>query len=85
VSLAPGPDRRRTGGEPPATRQHMPTHNDTRRQGQRYDHGIPAGQAAAVLVFTQQRPWGSVCQWVGPYWPELALCPTGEGLGCLGH
>ncbi|MDF2739903.1 MAG: hypothetical protein K0S88_1270, partial [Actinomycetia bacterium] len=45
-----GPDRRRTGGEHPATRQHMPTHIDTRRQGQRYDHSIPAGQVAAVLV-----------------------------------
>jgi hypothetical protein len=29
----------------------MPAHN-TRRQGQRYDHGIAAGQAAAGLVFT---------------------------------
>ena len=46
--------RRRTGGEHPATRQHQPTRNDSRRQGQRPDRSIAAGYATAVLAFTQQ-------------------------------
>jgi hypothetical protein len=47
--------RRRTGGEPPATRRQQPTHNDTRCQGRRHDHSIAAGHELAVLVFTRQR------------------------------
>jgi hypothetical protein len=36
--------RRRTGGERPATRQQQPTHNDTRRQGERRNRSIAAGR-----------------------------------------
>ena len=28
---------------------------------------------------------GSVCRWVGPYWPELPALSYQEGLGCLGR
>jgi hypothetical protein len=30
------------------------------------------GQQDAPSASTPQRPRGSVCRWVGPYWPELA-------------
>ena len=48
--------RRRTGGERPATRQHKPTHNDSKRQGQRRDPSIAPGREMAMLAFTRQRP-----------------------------
>src|SRR5215216_6289345 len=47
-------DRRRTGGERPATRRQELTRNNTRRQGQRPDRSIAAGQEMAMLVFTRQ-------------------------------
>ena len=43
-------DERRTGGERPATKRYQPTHNNTRRQGQRHDRSIAAGHETAVLV-----------------------------------
>jgi hypothetical protein len=39
------------------------THNDTRRQGRRHDHGIAAGQATAALAFTRQRSCGLDSGW----------------------
>jgi hypothetical protein len=45
-------DRRPTGGERAATRQHQPTRNDTKRQGQRRSRRIAAGQEMAMLAFT---------------------------------
>jgi hypothetical protein len=48
----PPTSRRPTGGEQPATNRQQPTPNDTRRQGQRPDRSIAAGDETAVLVFT---------------------------------
>jgi hypothetical protein len=36
-------DRRRTGGERPATSRQQPTHDDSKRQGRRHDHSMTAG------------------------------------------
>ena len=47
-------DERRTGGERPATKRYQPTHNNTRRQGQRHDRSIAAGHETAVLVHTAE-------------------------------
>jgi 3D (Asp-Asp-Asp) domain-containing protein len=49
-------DRRRTGGELPATSRQQPTHDDSKRQGRRHDHSITAGHNMAMLAFTRQRP-----------------------------
>jgi len=44
--------RRRTGGQRPATRQHEPICNDSKRQGRERDRSIAAGHGTAVLAFT---------------------------------
>src|SRR5215218_5715020 len=49
-------NRRRTGGEHPATSRYQPTHNDSKRQGQRRYRRIAASHEMAMLAFTQQRP-----------------------------
>jgi hypothetical protein len=46
---------RRIGGEHTATNQCEPTRDDTRRQGQRHDRSIAAGQQMAMLAFIRQR------------------------------
>jgi RNA polymerase sigma-70 factor (ECF subfamily) len=43
-------NRRRTGGEHPATNRQQPIRNDSKRQGQRHDRSIAAVHATAVHV-----------------------------------
>jgi hypothetical protein len=49
-------------------------------------HRRPRPDDKTRLAFTQQRPQGSVCRRVGPYWPELARWVlAGRDAECLGH